>query len=164
MENDNKYFQARREAAVSNERLWSRERAAELLGISASTLANYELGVTKTVPPDAVVMMADLYSAPELKYFYCANDCPIGKGMPIPTKIRGFEFVTLKVIKVLSGGAVEEIRTKLLEISSDGKLTKENKPTVTWLLSYLDNLTETLGELRISCQKLLSEGDVNVKR
>lgn len=47
-ENTNMYFQARKKAATYNERLWSREGAAELLGISVSTLADYELG--KHVP------------------------------------------------------------------------------------------------------------------
>lgn len=48
-ENTNMYFQARKKAATYNERLWSREGAAELLGISVSTLADYELGNTKVV-------------------------------------------------------------------------------------------------------------------
>ena len=48
--NDNVYFRARKEAAIYNERLFSREGAAELLGISVSTLADYELGNTKVVP------------------------------------------------------------------------------------------------------------------
>lgn len=51
-ENANMYFQARKKAATYNERLWSREGAAELLGISVSTLADYELGNTKVVPVD----------------------------------------------------------------------------------------------------------------
>ena len=69
--NDNVYFRARKEAATYNERLFSREGAAELLGISVSTLADYELGNTKVVPVDKVVLMADLYNCPELKYGYC---------------------------------------------------------------------------------------------
>lgn len=66
-ENENVYFRARKEAAKYNERLSSREGAAELLGVSASTLADYELGNTKVVPVDKVVLMADLYNCPELK-------------------------------------------------------------------------------------------------
>lgn len=46
-ENTNVYFQARKRAAMSNDRLFSRENAAELLGISPYTLADYELGNTK---------------------------------------------------------------------------------------------------------------------
>lgn len=65
--NENVYFVARKKAAMYNERLYSREGAAELLGISVSTLADYKLGNTKVVPVDKVVLMADLYNAPELK-------------------------------------------------------------------------------------------------
>lgn len=53
-DNENVYFRARKEAAKYNERLSSREGAAELLGVSASTLADYELGNTKAVPVDKV--------------------------------------------------------------------------------------------------------------
>ena len=66
----NIYLACRKKAAVYNDKLNSREMAAELLGISVSTLANYELGVTKIVPPDSVVMMSDLYKTPELKNHY----------------------------------------------------------------------------------------------
>lgn len=71
--NENVYFACRKKAASYNEKLNSRESAAELLGISPSTLANHELGITKSVPVDTVVMMADLYHAPELKNMYCKN-------------------------------------------------------------------------------------------
>ncbi len=70
---ENVYFACRKKAATFNEALKSRENAAELLGISTSTLANHELGITKNVPVDTIVMMADLYRAPELKYRYCKH-------------------------------------------------------------------------------------------
>lgn len=63
----NVYFEARKTAAEYDDRLYSREKAAELLGISISTLADYENGNTKFVPVDKVVLMADLYHQPELK-------------------------------------------------------------------------------------------------
>lgn len=43
----NIYRACREEAAKYNDKLRSRESAAELLGISTSTLSNYELGITK---------------------------------------------------------------------------------------------------------------------
>ncbi len=59
-ENNNVYFKARKNAVVYNEKLYSREGAAELLGISVSTLADYELGNTKVVPVDKVILMAEM--------------------------------------------------------------------------------------------------------
>lgn len=64
---DNIYCKCRKEAEKYNDKLNSREGAAELLGISASTLADYELGITKIIPADAILRMADLYNAPELR-------------------------------------------------------------------------------------------------
>ena len=46
-----------------NEGLYSREGAAELLYLFRH--CNYELGNTKVVPVDKVVLMADLYNAPD---------------------------------------------------------------------------------------------------
>ena len=95
----NVYFRARKNAALYNEKLFSREGAAELLGISTSTLADYELGITKFVPVDKVVLMADLYNCPELKTGYCKNECPIGKHIPLATSVSGIEGIALRILK-----------------------------------------------------------------
>lgn len=62
----NIYCQKRKEAAKFNDKLNSREGASELIGVSPSALADYELGITKVVPVDAVIKMAEVYNAPEL--------------------------------------------------------------------------------------------------
>lgn len=67
---ENICFRCRKQAAKYNDRLSSREGAAELLGVSVSSLADYELGNTKVIPVDKIVLMADLYGAPELKLWY----------------------------------------------------------------------------------------------
>lgn len=99
-ENTNVYFQARKRAAMSNDRLFSRENAAELLGISPYTLADYELGNTKVVPVDKVVLMADLYNAPELITGYCKYQCPIHGFMPLATEEKNLQGITLRLLNV----------------------------------------------------------------
>ena len=158
-ENENIYLRCRKEAGKYNERLRSREGAAELLGVSVSSLANYELGVTKIIPPDVVVMMADLYNAPELKAAYCANECPIGRGMPIATKVNSIELATVRPMKALSPGTVENVKDKLVEIAQDGVITSNEKPVLEELLGFLDNLTTVVGELRLLSQKCLGDGN-----
>lgn len=93
----NIYFSCRKEAATYNDKLNSREGAAELLNVSVSSLSNYELGLTPA-PTDVVVRMADLYGAPEIEACYCKNDCPIGKRKNIATKIRGIEQITCSLL------------------------------------------------------------------
>lgn len=78
---DNMFCQARYEAAKFNERLSSREGAAEELGVDRTRLARIELG-SVTPYPEEVLLMADIYRAPELKGNYCREMCPLGKGMP----------------------------------------------------------------------------------
>ena len=66
----NIFCQKRKEAAKFNDRLNSREGASELIGVSPSALADYELGITKVVPVDVVIKMAEVYNAPELLSYY----------------------------------------------------------------------------------------------
>lgn len=96
--NDNIYFRCRKEASLYDERLRSRESAADLLGVSPSSLADYELGNTKVVPVDKVNLMADLYNAPQLRTAYCKYDCPIGGFLKIATEIMSLDTIVLKLI------------------------------------------------------------------
>lgn len=78
----NIYCQCRKEAAKYNDKLNSREGAAEVLGMSPSTLSDYELGITKIIPAENILRMADVYNAPQLKNHYCKNCCPLGSDIP----------------------------------------------------------------------------------
>ena len=76
------YRECRKQAAIYNDALGSMERAAEMLGVSVNTLSNYELGVT--VPPvDIIIVMADLYRAPQLKTMYFITDTSVPAILPI---------------------------------------------------------------------------------
>ena len=133
MENDykdntgNVYLRCRKRAAQCNEALSSREKAAELLGISSSSLANYELGITKTVPVDMVVMMADLYKAPELRNMYCKQECPIGRMLPMATESKGLESITLKILKSLDEDEIKAMKKSLVDIAEDGEITEDEQ-------------------------------------
>lgn len=73
---ENIFTQARYNAAKFNDRLNSREGASEELGIDRSRLARIELG-SKNPFPDEVLMMSDIYNAPELKAHFCKYMCPL---------------------------------------------------------------------------------------
>lgn len=76
---DNRYCQARLEAAKWNEKLLTRSGAADVMGcVTEDSIKKYELGLTRP-PNDAVALMADAYNAPELVLWYCANECPLGR-------------------------------------------------------------------------------------
>lgn len=154
-ENNNVYFKERKKAATYDERLYSREGAAEMLGISVSTLADYELGNTKVVPVDKVVLMADLYKAPELKNQYCKTECPIGQKMPIATEIKGLEGITLRLIREFDAARLEEVKQQLMDIASDGIVDESEKPHLEKIITSLDQIAKVISEMRLVGEKLL---------
>ena len=127
-ENTNVYFQARKKAAIYNERLYSREGASELLGISVSTLADYELGNTKVVPVDKVVLMADLYCAPELITGYCMRECPVHGFLPLATEEKSIQGIALRLLKGFNEDELKAMKVDLIEITEDGIISQEESP------------------------------------
>lgn len=108
---ENQCFRCRKEAAKYNKKLDSREGAAEMLGISVSSLADYELGNTKVIPVDKVVLMADIYNSPELMAWYCSSECLIGKCFPMPSsEVATVERTAMNLLKQLRQGDVERVK------------------------------------------------------
>ena len=109
-ENQNVYFQARKKAARYNDKLNSREGASEMLGVSPYTLADYELGITKVVPVDKVVLMAELYNAPELITGYCKYECPIHGFMPLATEEKSIQGIALRLLKGMDDSDLQKMK------------------------------------------------------
>lgn len=151
--NENIYFACRKAAAVYNEKLNSRESAAEMLGISPSTLANHELGITKTVPVDTVVMMADLYRSPELKNLYCKNECPIGRRLPVATEVKSLEGITVRLLNSLDEDSIRDMKKRMLDIAADGRIEEDEQEEFSEIMGNLDSLAKAISELRMLAEK-----------
>lgn len=148
---DSIYCICRKSAAAGNDRLYSREGAAELLGVSASSLADYELGNTKVVPVDKVILMADLYNSPELKNYYCANDCPIGRLSMVQLEVSELCKATLQVLNAFKN--VEFIEEALLDIAADGVVTKDETERLASVLGGLNTISIRAQELKLWAEK-----------
>lgn len=159
---ENMYFRCRKEASLYNDKLNSRESAADMLGVSPSSLADYELGNTKVVPVDKVVLMADLYNAPDLLNMYCASECPIGCRKEIATEIRTLERTTVALIDLLSGGKLDDYMSELAHIASDGRVDEDQKDKMSEIIGYLSRLKLLVEELMLYDEK--RRGAENVKR
>lgn len=152
-ENNNPYFQARKKAAAWDERLYSRERAADLLGISPYTLADYELGNVKVVPVDKVVLMADLYNSPELITGYCRFQCPIHGFMPLATEERNLEGIALRLLRDLDADTMKVMKKKVVEIMEDGNISDSEEEAMSTIMEHLDSVAETISELKLAWEK-----------
>ena len=154
-ENSNVYFKARKRAAAYNERLYSREGAAELLGISVSTLADYELGNTKVVPVDKVVLMADLYKSPELITGYCMKECPVHGFLPLATEEKSIQGIALRLLRGFNEDELKRIRGDLIDITEDGIINDDEVPKLKAILERLDQMAETISEMKIIGEKYI---------
>ena len=156
-ENKNVYFQARKRASVSNPKLFSRESAAEMLGISPYTLADYELGSTKVVPVDKVMLMADLYNAPELITGYCRYECPIHGFLPLATEEKNIQGIALRILKGFDETELRNIKRDLIDISEDGTISDDEVPKLKEILESLEKMAETISELKLVGEKYLKD-------
>ena len=154
---ENVWFKARMNAATYDERLSSREGAAELLGMSVSAVSDAELGLSKCMPVDKAVLMADRYKAPYLLNHYCLNECPIGCRLPISDEVLGIERVTVKLLRNLRVDDLREIKEKLIEIAADGVISEDEKPDLRDVLSYLRELAKTVSELETISRMALGD-------
>ena len=145
--NENIYFTARKTAAEKDGRLKSREGAAELLGLCVSSIASYELGTIKNIPVDIVVMMADLYGAPELLACYCKNECPIGKNKEIVTEPSSIESVAIRLNLALRLEKINQAKETALIIAADGKIEKEELNLIAEIISTLNAIERMRQEL-----------------
>lgn len=155
----NPWYEARKKAAEYDDRLCSREGAAERLGMSVSAVADAELGLTKCMPVDKAVLMADLYNAPQLLNYYCLHECPIGCRHSISDEVVDIDRVTVKLLKGLRVDKLEEIKDSLFDIAEDGKITDDEKPELKEVLDYLDSLAKTVSELKTIGEIALGEVD-----
>ncbi len=151
---DNPFCKARLEAAWYNDRLFSKEGASELLGVSVSTLSDYELGVTKVIPPDMVVKMADLYNAPELENYYCTNMCPLGCNIP-KASVEELDRISLRALATFR--KVEETREILLDITADGVIAEEEKADLQKVLCNLEELEQIAQSMKLWVKKNMQE-------
>lgn len=118
----NRYCQARLRAAKYNDRFATRATAAEALpGVSEDCLKKYELDITR--PPNTVVaLMADAYNAPELRAWYCANECPLGKDFREIPEMPA-ERAILRLRNSLSD--LDQAMEQLSKIMDDGVIDEE---------------------------------------
>lgn len=151
---DNVFYLARKAAEKCNDRLGSREGAAEETGIDRTRLARIEAGVL--VPyPEEVLMMAHAYQAPQLCNYYCASLCPLGKKTIPPCELLQIDRLALKVMSAMQGASgVQQI---ILEIAGDGQITQDEVPQLEQVMKNLEAMERASMELRLWMQKYVGQ-------
>lgn len=148
---NNLFCIARYKAAEHDDRLRSREAAAEVVGIERTRLANIERNLI--IPyPEEIIMMADTYNAPELLNFYCSTICPIGKQITPKASAKNIEQVALNAYMALQNANI--IKETIISIAQDGIIDTSEKPQLEKALEMLSEITKVNTELQIFVRKL----------
>lgn len=153
----NPWYEARKQASMYDNRLSSREGAADQLGMSVSALAEAELGMTKCMPADKAVLMADRYNAPHLLNYFCLHECPIGRHRSLSDAVVEIDRVTLKLLKRLRVDQLEIIKKKLVDIAEDGVISEEERPDMAEIMEYLDDLAKVISEIQTAGRKAMNQ-------
>lgn len=144
---DNKtiYQQVREELQLS------REQASSLLEyISEDRIEKIESGKT-LIRPDEAMRMAEVYKKPELTNYYCSHECPIGQKYIPEVNEKQLSQITVEVLGSLN--SLSKLKDRLVEISYDGKISKDELEDFRKIESGLKDLKATIDSLSLWVEK-----------
>lgn len=156
----NVWYEARMEAAKTNDKLKSRFGAADEAGMSEDAIKNTELGLEKQMPVDKAVILADLYNAPQLLSHYCLHECPIGHTMAVTDEVMSIESVTLKLLKGLRVSQLNPILEQLVDIAEDGEVSPDKVGEFEKIVEYFEGISRYINALKVISKKV-SKGKTN---
>lgn len=117
--------------------------------MSVSSVADAELGLSKAMPVDKAVLMADLYKDPALLNYYCLHECPIGSKRPISDETIEIERATVKLTKILRKETVQWFKHGLQDIAADGVISDDEIDDFDKIMDELREVSKIISELEI---------------
>lgn len=120
-------------------------------GVTERRLVGIESGDVPAQPAD-VVAMAKRYNKPELRNYYCCNECAIGKiDTPEVKYTGGIHEILVNMAVLLENVNREKIR--LMEILEDGKVDGEETKDYKKIYEKLEHISMTIESLQLWCEK-----------
>ena len=127
----------------------TREKAGDLIpGFSPERIEKIENGRTQIQPED-VMLLAEYYKAPSLRYHYCMNECPIGQMHALRTES-----------KELGQIAVETLNDRLLEIVEDGEVQADEYADFAEIKATLDKIALSVSNLQLWVDEQIAAGNL----
>lgn len=148
----NRYCQARLKAARYNEKLLTRAGAAEYLpGVTEDSLKKYELEINK-VPNTVVALMADAYADPELRSWYCANECPLGKDRVTEISDMPPERTTIRMQNHMD--VLQDALQEFAGMLDDGVITAEELERLPQIEKNFRDTRQRMDEILAAIEKI----------
>ena len=160
-EDKNIYQITREEMLDENGKSWSREKAAdEIMKIENgrySYIDKYKLVKIEEesikIQPEDIVALSKVYNKPELRNYYCCNQCDIGKiDAPEVTYSSGIHEILVNMAVTLRN--VNHNKIRLMEILEDGKISEDEKEDFDKIYEELEHISATVEALQLWCEKM----------
>lgn len=152
----NEYQRAREEC------LLTREHASELLEfIQPERIVRIE-NETMLPRPEEVVKMAEIYKCPELKNYYCTNQCKIGAECLPKIKVKDLSIIVLEMLSSLN--TMNKQKDRLIDISADGKIDDEEIDDFVKIQKELAHISITVDTLSLWAEKMIASGQIDKEK
>ena len=145
----NIFYKARLAASSHNEQLSSREGAADIMSIDRGRLYRIESGIANPYPEE-IHLMADLYTAPELRNYFCKNICPLGEDIP-QVEVADLDRITIKTLSAIR--KLGETKELLLDVTEDGVIDESEKDDMKKILQNLEELEQITQNMKLWIKK-----------
>lgn len=147
------FYQARMRARKADDRLRSRELAADVIGIDRTRLARIELGSIEPYPEE-VRLLSDVYGAPELENYFCCERCALARNHQA-AETDDIAVLTIRLLKTAKG--LGDIEAELLQIAEDGKVTADEEEALIRVTQELESIATRSNEASLILRRLQHE-------
>lgn len=140
----------------------TRDQASELLEtIEPAKIERIEN--EKQLPsPEDVMIMADKYGEPNIRNYYCANQCPMGQHFVPRIKFHDLEKTVLKLIASLN--SMHAKQDKLIEIAEDGIITEDEMLDFISIQRNLEKVMLAVDALELWTEKMMTSGKIDMEK
>lgn len=139
----------------------SRAQASELLeSITPEKIERIEN--EKCLPqPDEVKIMAEKYKEPDLRNYYCANQCPLGIDYVPEVKVKDLANIVLEMLSSLN--SMDKKKERLIEIAADGEISGDEMKDFVFIEKELEHISMTVDTLQLWIEKMRANGAIDEK-
>lgn len=146
---ENRYREARKQAAEKNALLNNLETAQDIVHIERTRLIAIEKG-QKVPYPEEVRDMAQVYGAPELCNQYCTGQCPLGREMK-PLLYEDLNQISTQLLSSLY--FLQNANDLIFSLLEDGEIAPGEREAFGKVLQLLDKVSYGAQSLKLWAKK-----------
>ena len=139
----------------------SREKASEQMGIPPERIYRIETEEYKPYP-DEILEMAECYKEPELCNYYCSEQCAIGQQYVPRVKIKDLSQIVLEILASMD--RLQGKTSRLIDISYDGKIDKEELKDFVHIQKELERISITVETLQLWGEQMIATGKIDMEQ